>query len=179
KTPTFVARTYKAPMAGVHQADCRKQNVQGSIPHGARRHHVAVELLRPALQRDAKMGSLRHGAVPVEYQLAVVLRWLAGGSIFDGMEGHVIARSTAHAILHRVIDALNACDGLACKWPVGVDAFLSAAQFKKRSEHGIIGKALRAMDGLFVRLTKPTRCHHGASHKFFSGHKKGHGMNLQ
>lgn len=95
------------------------------------------------------------------------------------MDGHVIARSTAYAILHRVIDALNACDGLACKWPVGADAILSVALFIKRSEHGIIFKALGAMDGLFVRLTKPTRRHHGAFHNFFSGHKKGHGMNLQ
>ncbi|CAN0503667.1 unnamed protein product [Laminaria digitata] len=131
-----------------------------------------VELFRPALQRDAKMGFLRNGAVPVEYQLAVALRWLAGGSIYEGMDGHVIPRSTAYAIVHRVIDALNACDGLACKWPVGADAFLSAALFRKRSEHGIIGKALGVMNGLFVRLIKPTRRDHGASHNFFSGHKK-------
>lgn len=138
-----------------------------------------VEVLRPALQRNEKMGALRNGAIPVEYQLAITLRWLAGGSIYEGMGGHVIARSTAYAIVHRVVDALNACSGLDCSWPSGADALLSAALFKKRSDHGVIGKALGAMDGLFLRLRKPSRRDHGASHNFFSGHKKGHGMNLQ
>lgn len=41
-----------------------------------------TELLRPDLQRDEKMGALRNGAVPVEYQLAMTLRWLAGASIY-------------------------------------------------------------------------------------------------
>lgn len=138
-----------------------------------------VELLRSSLQRDVKMGALRNGAVPVEYQLAVTLRWLAGASIYEGMDGHVIARSTAYAIVHRVIDALNALPSLGCKWPVGVEAARTAEIFRGRSEHEVVKKALGAMDGLFVRLIKPTKRDHGASHNFFSGHKKGHGMNLQ
>ena len=140
---------------------------------------VLVELLRPSLQRDVKMGALRNGAVPVEYQLALTLRWLAGASIFEGMDGHVIAKSPAYAIVHRVIDALNALPRLGCKWPVGADAARSAELFRGRSEHEVIKKAVGAMDDLFVRLIKPTKRDHGASHNFFSGRKKGHGMNLQ
>lgn len=139
-----------------------------------------VELPRPALHRDAKMGALRSGAMPVEYQLAIALRWLAGESNYEGgMDGHVIARSTTYAIVHRVNNILNACSRLDGKWPVGADAFLSAALLKRRSEPGIIGKALRAMDGLFMRLIRPTRRDHGVSHNFYSGQKKGHRINLQ
>ncbi|CAM9984599.1 unnamed protein product, partial [Laminaria digitata] len=95
------------------------------------------------------------------------------------MDGHVIARSTAYAIVHRVIDALNDCSDLHCKWAVGEDALRYAELLKKRNENEVIRKALGAMDGLFVRLFKPTKRDHGASHNLLSGHKKGHGMNLQ
>lgn len=140
---------------------------------------VLVELLRPALERNSKMGALRNGAVPVEYQLAITLRWLAGASIYEGMDGHVIARSTAYAIVGRVVKALNACCSLDCEWPVGEDAEESARLFRARSEHEVLRKALGAMDGLYVRMIKPTLRDHPASHNFFSGHKGGHGMNLQ
>ena len=112
---------------------------------------VLVELLRPSLQRDAKMGALRNGAVPVEYQLVMTLRWLAGASTCEGMDAHVIARSTACAIVHRVIDALNAIPRLDCKWPVGADALRSAELFKNRGEQEVIRKSVGAMDGLFAQ----------------------------
>ncbi|CAB1107031.1 unnamed protein product [Ectocarpus sp. CCAP 1310/34] len=63
---------------------------------------VLVDHLRPALQKNEKMGLLRNGAIPVEYQVAMTLRWLAGGSTYECMDGHVIARSTAY---HAVCDA--------------------------------------------------------------------------
>ena len=140
---------------------------------------VLVELLRPSLQRDARMGALRNGAISVEYPLGVTLRWLAGAAIWEGVDGHVMAKSTTYAIVHRVIAALCACPQLACKWPEGEDALRSARSFRKRSENDVIRRAVGAMDGLFVRLMKPIKRDHGASHSFFSGHKKGHGMNLQ
>ena len=71
-----------------------------------------VDLVRPAVKRDEEMGLLRNGTIPVEYQVAMTLRWLAGGSIYEGMDGHVIARSTAYCLTSRVISALNACPEL-------------------------------------------------------------------
>lgn len=138
-----------------------------------------ADLLRTDLQRDEKMGGLRNGAIPVEYQLAMALRWLAGASIYEGMDMHVIARSTAYSIVHRVIDALNACSELDCKWPVGDDLAANAAGFMKRSSWDVITKAFGAMDGLFIRLIKPNHHDHAATHAFFSGHKKAFGMNFQ
>ena len=140
---------------------------------------VLVELLRPSLERDARMEALRNVAIPVECQLVVTLRWLAGAAIWEGVDGHVMAKSTTYAIVHRGIAALCACPQLACKWPEGEDALRSARSFRKRTENDVIRRAVGAMEGLFVRLMKPIKRDHGASHSFFSGHKKGHGMNLQ
>lgn len=140
---------------------------------------VLVELLRNDLQRNVAMGNLRNGAVPVEYQVAITLRWLAGASIYEGMDGHVIARSTAYAICHRVIDALNACRALDCKWPEGDGVLRNAAAFKQRSSWDVIDEAIGAMDGLYILIIKPNRHDHAATHSFYSGHKKAFGMNFQ
>ena len=92
---------------------------------------VLVELLRPSLERYTRMGTLRNGSIPVEYQLAITLRWLADVSIYDGMDGRVIARSTAYALVHRAIKALNACRDLDCTGSVREDALRSAELLKK------------------------------------------------
>lgn len=125
------------------------------------------------------MGLLRNGAIPVEYQVAITLRWLAGGSIFECMDGHVIARSTAFQITSRVIDALNACPELDCKWPEGEDVRRAAELFRNRSTFGVIRKCVGAMDGLFIRLVKPTAKETAEPNIYFSGHQKGFGMNFQ
>lgn len=92
---------------------------------------------------------------------------------------HVIARSTAYTIVHRVVDALNACKELDCRWPVGDDVAGNAAKFMQRSSWDVIEKAIGALDGLFIRLIKPGSRDHAATHSFYSGHKKAFGMNFQ
>ncbi|CAN0446963.1 unnamed protein product [Pylaiella littoralis] len=72
-----------------------------------------VGMLRPELERNPHMGSLRNGAVPV----GNTLRWLAGGQMHDIKQGHVIAKSTAYQTAVRVIKAINACEALECRWP--------------------------------------------------------------
>ncbi|CAM9404269.1 unnamed protein product, partial [Ascophyllum nodosum] len=88
----------------------------GTFKGRFRMHHddfmVLVDHLRPELERNATMGALRNGAVPVEYQVALTLRWLAGASMSEGMDGHVIARSTAYQTALRVIKAINNCTKL-------------------------------------------------------------------
>lgn len=140
---------------------------------------ILVEYLRPALQRDERMGALRNGAIPVEYQVALTLRWLAGASMYEGMDGHVIARSTAYQTAFRVIAALNACPELNCKWPEGEDVARAARVFENRSSLGIIRKCIGAMDGLFIRMIRPTAQQTAEPNNYFSGHKKGFGMNFQ
>lgn len=138
-----------------------------------------ADMLRPKLERDEKMGALRNGVIPVEFQLAMALRFLAGGSIFEVMDGNVIARSTAYAIVHRVIDAINQTRELDCIWSEGDDALDQCGMYRQRSTNGVIRMCVGAMDGLFVRLTQPSLRRHLNPRIFYSGHKKAFGMNFQ
>ncbi|CAN0563439.1 unnamed protein product, partial [Ectocarpus sp. 12 AP-2014] len=140
---------------------------------------VLVDHLRPALQKNEKMGLLRNGAIPVEYQVAMTLRWLAGGSIYECMDGHVIARSTAYHVTSTVINALNACPELNCKWPEGEDAARAAELFRNRSSMDVVRKCVGAMDGLFIRMIKPSAKEVAEPNLYYNGHKKGFGMNFQ
>ncbi|CAN0160603.1 unnamed protein product [Pylaiella littoralis] len=139
-----------------------------------------VDMLRPELERNLHMGSLRNGAVPVEYQVGNTLRWLAGGQMHDIKQGHVIAKSTAYQTAVRVIKAINACEALECRWPEKqTDYDRIAAGFKSRSTNGVIAKCVGAMDGLFVRTLRPNSRDTHEPSSFHSGHKKGFGMNFQ
>lgn len=66
------------------------------------------------------------------------------------MDGSVIARSTAYAIVHRVIDAINQTRELDGVWPTGVDAVDQCEMYRQRSSHRVISMCVGAMDGLFV-----------------------------
>ncbi|CAN0371733.1 unnamed protein product, partial [Pylaiella littoralis] len=156
----------------------------GTFKGRFRMHHVdfkiLVDHLRPELERDTTMGALRNGAVPVEYQVGLTLRWLAGASMYQGMDGHVIARSTAYQTAFRVIKAINDCTELDCKWPATPeDVADKAAHFEKRCSVGVIRKCVGAMDGLFVRTIRPTTRDTAEPNSYYSGHKKGFGMNFQ
>ncbi|CAN0445975.1 unnamed protein product, partial [Ectocarpus sp. 12 AP-2014] len=95
------------------------------------------------------------------------------------MDGHVIARSTAYHITSTVINALNACPDLNCKWPEGEDAARAAKLFRNRSSLGVIRKCVGAMDGLFIRMIKPSAKETAEPNSYYNGHKKGFGMNFQ
>ena len=75
---------------------------------------VLAGMPRAQLRRDGGMGVLRNGVVPVELQLEITLRYLAGGSMFDVMGNQKIGKSTAIAVIHRFEDALNSCESLRC-----------------------------------------------------------------
>ncbi|CAN0382399.1 unnamed protein product [Hapterophycus canaliculatus] len=122
---------------------------------------------------------LRNGAIPVEYQVAMTLRWLAGGSIHESMDGHVVARSTAYHITSTVIDALNASLELNSKWPQDEDAAKTAELFRNRSSSEVVPKCVGAMGGLFIRMIKPSAKETAEPNSFYSGHKKAFGMNFQ
>ena len=122
--------------------------------------NVLVGLLRPKLERNSHMGGLRNGAIPVEFQLAVALRFLAGGSIYELMDGHCVSKAAAYAVFHRVIDALNECRALDVVWPEGEELEHQAKLFQIRSTNDAILKAIGAMDGLFLRVVKPSVFYH-------------------
>ena len=138
-----------------------------------------VQKLRRQLQRDEFMGQKRNGAIPPEHQVAMALRWLAGGSQFEMMDAHVCGTSSVYQVNDRVLEAICECKELACRWPSGDGVIHAAAGFKQRSTNEVITHTVGAMDGLFVRTRRPAVAQHSQPRKFYSGHKKGFGMNFQ
>ncbi|CAN0420662.1 unnamed protein product, partial [Pylaiella littoralis] len=51
--------------------------------------------------------------------------------------------------------------------------------YEQRSTNGVIKRCVGAMDGLFVRLVQPSLRRHANPCSFYSGHKKGFGLNFQ
>ncbi|CAN0412079.1 unnamed protein product, partial [Pylaiella littoralis] len=141
---------------------------------------VLVDMLRPELESNPDMGRLRDGALPVEYQVGNTLRWLAGGEMHDIKQGHVIAKSTAYQTAARAMKAIIACKELDSRWPKNQTEFASIEEgFRDRSTNGVMAKCVGAMDGIFIRVTRPISRDTHEPNSFYSGHKKGFGMNFQ
>lgn len=68
-----------------------------------------------------------------------------------------------------------------CTWPdvEGVRGIAAAAFERRSTKNYIIDGAVRAMDGLFVRLRCPSAREYPCPAAFYSGHKKAFGMNFQ
>lgn len=113
--------------------------------------------------------------MPVGHYLAVVV-WCVD------VRGHGCANHyKEHSVRHRS----SRDQGLECmRRPRlhvarrrGCPSVSGAFQGPERARRHL--ESFRAMGGLFVRLFNPRKRDHGASHNFFSGHTKGHGVNLQ
>ncbi|CAN0209299.1 unnamed protein product, partial [Discosporangium mesarthrocarpum] len=125
------------------------------------------------------MTNLRGRVVAGEWALASPLRWLGGGSYFEMMDGPTIASSTAYSMLHRTLGAISSFPDLAIGWPDDDRSDHVAAGLRARSRQGIMERCVGAVDGLFIRIHKPLVKEHPAPARFYSGHKKGFGLNLQ
>ncbi|CAM9347827.1 unnamed protein product, partial [Discosporangium mesarthrocarpum] len=95
------------------------------------------------------------------------------------MDSATIASSTAYSVLHRTLEGINSCPDLAIVWPDDDRLDHVAAGFKGRSWQGIMGRCVRAIDGLFFRIHKPRVKEHPPPARLYSRHKKGFGLNLQ
>lgn len=137
-------------------------------------------MLRPRLEKSEKMGSGRNGTVRGEWSLAGALRWLAGGTIEEVMMGPNVARSTAYSMVHDGIDAIVQCRRLAIKFPTTEEELQETADgFRARSTEDVLKRCVGAADGLIVRILKPSKEEHACPERFYSGHKKTVGINLQ
>ena len=137
-------------------------------------------MLRKHLEKHDGSGVGRNGTVAGEWALAGTLRYLAGGSIYEVMDGAHIARSTAYANIQLGLGAILGCKRLRVKFPQTQQELKEAALgFRCRSSQDVIRNCVSAGDGLFVRRRKPTKGEHAAPERFYSGHKKAVGMNTQ
>ena len=57
-----------------------------------------VSVLRPELETDEFMGSKVGGAISVQSQVAMTIRWLSGASYLDLCDVHGVSRSTFYSI---------------------------------------------------------------------------------
>ncbi|CAN0361243.1 unnamed protein product, partial [Laminaria digitata] len=135
-------------------------------------------MLRTRIENEENGGLGRNGTVAGEWALAGTLRWLAGGSIYEVMDGPHIARSTAYAKVQLTLKAILDCNRLRVKFPKKKEDIEKAALgFRNRSSQDVIRACVSAADGLCVWRRKPTKKEHPAPERFHSGHKKG--MNMQ
>ena len=148
-----------------------------SMRHGDLKNLYAM--LRTRLEKEeGRLG--RNGTVCGEWALAGTLRWLAGGSINEVMDGPHIARTTAYAKVRLTLEALLDCNRPRVKFPSKTGELEKATLgFRNRSSQDVIRTCVSAADGLCVRRLKPTKNEHAAPERICSGHKKPVGMNMQ
>ncbi|CAN0226158.1 unnamed protein product, partial [Scytosiphon promiscuus] len=138
------------------------------------------QMLRPRLEKGLKWGTGRNGTVRGEWSLAGALRWLAGGTIEEVMMGPNVAKSTAYRMVHDGIDAIVQCKRLRIKFPQTPEELQESADgFRARSSEDVLKRCVGAADGLIIRILKPNKAEHACPDRFYSGHKKTVGINLQ
>lgn len=115
-----------------------------------------VVLLIPYLLSDRRMTGM-FSPIPVELQLSMTLRFLAGGSHLDIMDLHGVGYSTFYRCLWRTCYALDKC--LPMSFNVADEDEMAQLEdgFARLTRHvlrGIVG----AIDGLAVKIIKPHIC---------------------
>eukprot|EP00953_Heterococcus_sp_UTEX-ZZ885_P020783 11626-Heterococcus_DN1.PRE.3 len=148
---------------------------------------LLVATLEPVLTTESpEMAALRNGEVTAESQVALTLRWLAGGSYDDLRLLHGIAKSTFYAMAWRVIGAIVDCKEIgSMSWPTDPAVLARlAAGFAARSgpdvDNPIFVGCIGAVDGLFIESHAPSLTKtNGLQRRYYSGHKNKYGLNVQ
>lgn len=138
-------------------------------------------MLRGRITKSLRLrGKTRNGDIPPRLALAATLRWLAGGSVHEVMELEGVARSTAYNTMIDVLDAITECRALAVRWPRnGGERRDLARRFRHKSAFRVVKHCIGAVDGIVIRIRKPSTKEHLCPDCFFSGHKKVVGLNMQ
>ena len=113
--------------------------------------------------------------------MAIGIRWLAGGSYVDIR--HVYGCSVASVFRFRdmFIDAVLNCKDLDIVFPdTDEDVASTASKFASKSSERILVGCVGAIDGLFVKICRPSMKACGNNPQaYFSGHYMAHGLNIQ
>lgn len=77
------------------------------------------------------------------------------------------------------MNAINDCRRLRVRWPrTAEERWKVAAGFREKSMK-FIRRCLGAVDGVTIKMKKPGKREHVCPDRFFSGHKKCVGLNMQ
>ena len=169
--PVFVRRAYRMDEAAfwiLHQMLAPTLRKQGSAQGFAKKKH---------------RNGARNGLIHSSLRLSMVLRYFAGGSVYDIVLVHGVSHCQVFRSVWRVLDAINLHPGLAIKFPQGHAAQKKIADgFKKKSQAGF-DCCVGCIDGILIWTEKPSpsdcllsTC--GAK-KFLCGRKKKFGLNMQ
>jgi DDE superfamily endonuclease len=143
-----------------------------------------LDLLRDDLMT---MTDSQHGgyhdtdAVEPELIMAIGIRWLAGGSYVDIR--HVYGCSVASVFRFRdmFMQAVLNCNELDIVFPdTDEDLKSTESKFAEKSSERIMIGCVGAIDGLFVKVCRPSMKACGSNPQaYFSGHYMAHGLNIQ
>ena len=148
------------------------------------KRHVDLNFLVSFIRitRAARRNPTPNDHILPEQRLAVTLRFLAGGSVLDLVRYAPIARKTVYKVVWdtmKVIAKTEALDFRSVDLTRAACADRAAAFAKRSSAPEIFKSVVGAIDGLFIRIIgRPTTEVLNAD-KYYSGHKKGYGVNLQ
>eukprot|EP00466_Bigelowiella_natans_P019495 jgi/Bigna1/82035/fgenesh1_pg.87_\ len=139
--------------------------------------HKTCDDAGPRLEK-CKRHSSSEDHIPTELSLSMTLRLPAGGSHLDTADLHGVAERSVHCNFWRTLDAMNEC----CK--IGFDPSNETqvreleAGFGGLSTNQAIKGCMRAMDGLSVKMRRPSDKE--TPHvKRFHCRKNCHALNLQ
>ena len=113
-----------------------------------------VGRLRDRLSRDDDMGRRSSsGAISVELQLSMTLRFLAGGSYLDIAYFHGVHAATLFAAIWRVVEAID--ETFHLEFPGDPESCERVAKgFCERFDNPLIG-CVGAVDGLAIEIRRP------------------------
>jgi hypothetical protein len=113
-----------------------------------------AELIRNMVESTRSMAG-RSKPIPVELQLSMALRFLAGGSVYDIVDLHGVAYSSFYRCLWRTLIAIDAA--LPLSFNITSDTEMTASEQGFASlTNGVLRGIVGALDGLAVKIRKPT-----------------------
>ena len=114
------------------------------------------DILFPQLVRPRKTRGTPNGKINSTINLAVALRFFAGGSPYDLAIVHGISHSSVYESVWTVVDTINQCSALSFSFPsCHAEQLHIAKEFGKKSSAGF-DCCVGAIDGILIWTEKPT-----------------------
>ena len=141
--------------------------------------NVLLEMIRDKIETDdVAMAERSSGsAVCAEFRLALTLRYLAGGIVWDIRLNYDVSSAEFYRSVWRVVDAIN--NTLIISFPLDdVDELQRlAAGFRDKSRGGVLAHAVGAVDGCIIAQRNPGLAVHNPR-RYYCARKDKYGLLL-
>ena len=135
---------------------------------------------RPGSKKRHRNGA-RNGIIEAATKLSMALRYFAGGCPPDIAVMHGVSPRRVLPCVWEVVDAVNFCESMKIEFPKDHSEQKKIARgFQKRSKADF-DICVGCIDGMLIWIHKPSDedCYPIGAKKFYSGHKKKFGLNMQ